>query len=94
LSPRDELAVHTRRLVAVLAVRAHVIGRGERADDELPRLDRPHGGADLFDDFLARIGSTFRFDDIFADWAVANFVDDRSSPAVRFGYSALPGGTK
>ena len=50
LRPGHELAMHARRLVAVLAVRAGVVGRGERADDELPRLDRPHGAADLLDD--------------------------------------------
>ena len=50
LGPGDELAVHARRLVAVPAVGARVVGRGERADDELPRLDRPHGAADLLDD--------------------------------------------
>src|SRR5207302_5612950 len=42
--------VHARRLVAVLAVGTGVVGRGERADDELPRLDRPHRAADLLDD--------------------------------------------
>src|SRR5215217_8163220 len=37
-------------MVAVPAVRARVVGGGERADDELARLDRPHGAADLLYD--------------------------------------------
>src|SRR5256714_7622718 len=37
-------------MVAVPAVRARVVGGGERADDELARLDRPYGAADLLDD--------------------------------------------
>ena len=50
LRAADELAVLARRLVAGLAVGAGVVGGEERADDELPRLDRRDRAADLLDD--------------------------------------------
>src|SRR5207237_1685866 len=50
MRPGNELAVHTRGLVAIPAVGTGVVGSGERADDELPGLDRPHRAADLLDD--------------------------------------------
>ena len=65
MRPGDELAVHARRVIAVPAVGTRVVGGGERADDELPRSDRPHGAAHLLDDaavFMShRRGSVDRF---------------------------------
>lgn len=50
LAGAHELAVHTRGLVAVAAVRTGVVRGGERADDELARLDGGDLAADLLDD--------------------------------------------
>lgn len=47
-------------------------------------------GVDLFDAYLARVRSEQRFDDLFADWVVANYLD--APPTVadgRFGYEGV-----
>ena len=50
LRPDDPLPVRARRVIARLTVRTRVVGGGERADDELSRLDRDDRAADLFHD--------------------------------------------
>jgi hypothetical protein len=50
LRAADELGLLAGRLVAVLADGAGVVGREERADDELARPDRPDRAADFLDD--------------------------------------------
>jgi hypothetical protein len=50
LRAADELGLPAGRLVAVLTDGAGVVGREERADDELAGPDRPDGAADLLDD--------------------------------------------
>ena len=46
----DGFETPARRLVAVPAVRAHVVGREERPDHELAGLERRDTAADLLDD--------------------------------------------
>src|SRR5262245_22822660 len=46
----DEFAMKAVGLVPAAAYFAGVVGREERADDELARLDRGDVGADVFDD--------------------------------------------
>ena len=50
LRTADQLAVLARRLIAGLAVRACVVGREERSDDELTGLYGSHCTSDLLDD--------------------------------------------
>jgi hypothetical protein len=45
-------------------------------------LDGPAG----FDDALAGAGYDLRFDDVFADWVVANYLDSRTLEDGRYGY--------
>ncbi|MCL4466612.1 MAG: immune inhibitor A [Chloroflexi bacterium] len=58
--------------------------------DALPRLlSLPGRGADLFDNYLAYIGARhLRFEDLVADWAVANVVGQQAGGSSRFGYAA------
>jgi len=46
----------------------------------------PADGPAGFDDALATAGSELRFDDIFADWVVANYLDSRTLEGGRYGY--------
>jgi immune inhibitor A len=41
----------------------------------------------LFDDVLAKLGYHQRADDVFADWVIANFLNDRSLADGRYGYT-------
>ena len=49
----------------------------------------PKNGIGGFDDTLRRAGLPLTFDDIFADFLVANFVNDRSLGDGRWGYKSL-----
>ena len=49
----------------------------------------PLNGAAGFDDALAANGHPERFDDIFADWVVANLLDDTDLLGVRYGYREI-----
>ncbi|MCC7352549.1 MAG: immune inhibitor A [Anaerolineae bacterium] len=49
----------------------------------------PLNGAAGFDDALAAGGHPERFDDVFADWVVANLLDDVRLLAGRFGYKDI-----
>jgi hypothetical protein len=53
--------------------------RAELADRNLSNMA-------VFDDVLAKLGYHVRADDVFADWVVANFLNDRSIYGGRFGY--------
>jgi immune inhibitor A len=46
-------------------------------------------GRASFDAVLAQSGSATRFDDVFADWVVANYLDDKALEAGRYGYRDL-----
>src|SRR5205807_10606064 len=48
--PVYELCVDALRLEPGPADLARVVGDNERADDEIARLNRPHGGAEFFHD--------------------------------------------
>jgi len=64
----------------------------DRFGEELTKavVASPENGAAGFDDALARSGRPERFDDIFADWVVANYLDQPDTePTGRFGYSAI-----
>ena len=50
LCAADELAVLAGRLKAMMAMGASVVGRKERANDELTVADRLHFAADFFDE--------------------------------------------
>lgn len=49
----------------------------------------PSNGADGFDAVLAARGQPYRFDDIFADWLVANYLDDPALGEGLWGYRDL-----
>ncbi len=49
--------------------------------------DRDLSNMALFDDVLARLGYHQSADDVFADWVIANFLNDRSIAGGRFGYT-------
>ncbi len=56
----------------------------------LRELERTAGrGPDLFEAYLSASGREQGFDDLFADWAVANYLDDPSLGDGRFGYRNL-----
>lgn len=56
--------------------------------DVLPELLHPClRGGDLFARFLGTRGGTATMDDLFADWAVANLVDDPTLADGRYGYT-------
>lgn len=42
-----------------------------------------------FDEVLARLGFSERFDDLFADWVIANYLDDHTLEGGRYGYREL-----
>jgi immune inhibitor A len=46
----------------------------------------PANGADGFNAVLIGEGETYRFDDIFADWVIANYLDDPTVGEGRWGY--------
>jgi hypothetical protein len=46
----------------------------------------PANGADGFDAALEATGQPYRFDDVFADWVVANYLDDPSAGNGSWGY--------
>jgi hypothetical protein len=49
----------------------------------------PANGADGFDAVLADRGTSYRFDDVFADWLVANYLDDPMLGEGLWGYRDL-----
>ena len=49
--------------------------------------DRSLTGMALFDDLLAKLGSAKTADTLFADWVVANFLNDRALGHGQYGYS-------
>ncbi len=50
----------------------------------------PENGIAGFDAALARAGRSERFDDIFADWVIANYISQRDAdPAGRYGYKEI-----
>src|SRR5437773_9129353 len=51
------------RRIARLAVRTTIVGGEERADDELPELDRRHSAADLLHDAAVLVPHRFRLGD-------------------------------
>jgi hypothetical protein len=60
--------------------------------DALPTLLQPClRGPPLFDHFLQQQGSAEHFDDLFADWTVANLVGDATVGDGRYGYDGGPG---
>jgi immune inhibitor A len=60
----------------------------ERFGEEAMRqvVARPENGADGFNAVLAARGEPYRFDDVFADWLVANYLDDPNLDDGRWGY--------
>ncbi|MFW9804344.1 MAG: hypothetical protein ACFFFC_16930, partial [Candidatus Thorarchaeota archaeon] len=63
----------------------------ERFGEELMRevVAHPANGADGFDAVLAARGQAYRFDDVFADWVVANYLDDPALGEGVWGYADL-----
>lgn len=59
----------------------------------LPLLHGQGRGPDLFDDYLLRTGKPVAFDDLVADWAVANLIDDKTA-GEEFGYDNLDVGIR
>lgn len=49
----------------------------------------PENGMAGFDAVLAEVGTPYRFDDIFADWVVANYLDDPALGVGQWGYAHL-----
>lgn len=49
----------------------------------------PANGIAGFDAVMARLDPARRFDDLFADWLVSNFLDDPSLAGGRYGYASL-----
>jgi immune inhibitor A len=49
--------------------------------------DRNYSNMALFDDVLAKLGYHQRADDVFADWVIANYLNDRSIYGGRYGYT-------
>jgi immune inhibitor A len=60
----------------------------ERYGEEAMRqvVARPENGADGFNAVLAARGEPYRFDDVFADWLVANYLDEPNLDDGRWGY--------
>jgi immune inhibitor A len=60
-------------------------------DDAIPQLvAEPADGAAGFDAVLSRLDPNGRrFDDLFADWVIANYLDDPALAQGRYGYDAL-----
>jgi immune inhibitor A len=63
----------------------------ERFGEETMRqvVARPENGADGFNAVLAESEQPYRFDDIVADWLVANYLDDPNLDDGRWGYRDL-----
>ena len=63
----------------------------ERFGEDLMRkvVAHPANGADGFDAALAAEGQAYRFDDVFADWVVANYLDDPKLGEGVWGYGDL-----
>jgi hypothetical protein len=63
----------------------------ERFGEDMMRqvVAHPANGADGFNAVLSAEGQADRFDDIFADWLVANYLDDPASGAGVWGYRDL-----
>jgi len=63
----------------------------ERFGEDMMRqaVADPANGADGFDAVLAAEGQPYRFEDIFADWVVANYLDDPTLDEGRWGYGDL-----
>ena len=60
----------------------------DRFGDQLTQavVASPADGPAGFDDALAAAGYELRFDDIFADWLLANYLDSRTLEGGRYGY--------
>ena len=59
-------------------------------EDALHQLvAEPANGTAGFDAVLARLDPVRRFDDLFADWLVANYLDDPGLAGGRYGYTSL-----
>jgi hypothetical protein len=60
----------------------------DRFGEELTKavVASPNDGPAGFDDALAAAGYDLRFDDVFADWVVANYLDSRTLEDGRYGY--------
>jgi immune inhibitor A len=63
----------------------------EQFGEELMRevVAHPANGADGFNAVLTAEGQTYRFDDVFADWVVANYLDDPMLGEGVWGYDNL-----
>ena len=63
----------------------------ERFGEEMMRqvVAHPANGADGFDAVLDSEGEAYRFDDVFADWLVANYLDDPTLGEGVWGYQDL-----
>jgi immune inhibitor A len=63
----------------------------ERFGEDMMRavVAHPANGADGFDAVLADRGESYRFDDVFADWLVANYLDDPTLDEGLWGYRDL-----
>lgn len=64
----------------------------DRFGEELTKVvvASPKNGIAGFDDALERAGRPERFDDIFADWVIANYLNERSADAEgRYGYKQI-----
>jgi hypothetical protein len=83
----DELARHYQAAYLFLRYVAERYGGW----DALPPLLQPClRGPTLFERFLQQQGSSEHFDDLFADWTVANLVGDPSVGDGRYGYAGGP----
>ncbi len=64
----------------------------DRFGEELTKavVASPFNGIHGFNDALEKAGRPERFDDIFADWLIANYLDaPEADPASRFGYESI-----
>ena len=64
----------------------------DRLGEELTKavVASPKNGIAGFNDALAKAGRPERFDDIFADWVIANYLNERSADAEgRYGYKTI-----
>ena len=83
----DDLARHYQAAYLFLRYVAERYGGWEA----LPALLQPClRGPTLFDRFLQGQGSSEHFDDLFADWTVANLVGDPAAGDGRYGYDGGP----
>ncbi len=63
----------------------------ERFGEDMMRqvVANPANGADGFDAVLAATGQPYRFDDVFSDWLIANYLDDPTLGEGLWGYRDL-----